>query len=154
MNNNIGMLGDILIILGAICIFAGTLCRNYHSSHARYKGRAEATVVEIETDKPDAKGIEQGIHDYFYPVFAWYADGHLIRKRYPYGSNPCSFSLNQKVRIRYKRSDPSVFVLERKSSLEQRAKRLHYVGLALIVAGGIIFILFANRKWLTWMITL
>lgn len=149
MSNHIGMLGDILIILGALCIFAGSLFRNYHSSHARYKGRAEATVVEIETDEPDARGRELGIHDYFYPVFAWYADGHLIRKRYPHGSNPCSFYLNQKIWIRYKPSDPSIFVLERKSSMEQRAKHLHYAGLLLIAAGVIIFILFANRKWLT-----
>ena len=105
--------------------------------------------MEIVADEPDFKGKEQGIHDYFYPVFAYYADGRLIRKRYQYGSNPCKFYLNQKVKIRYKHHDPSAFVLERKNPLEQKAKFLHYAGLLLIVAGAAIFILFANRKWLT-----
>ena len=149
MNNSIGMLGEVLIVLGALAIFAGTLCRNYRSSRENFKGRAEATVVDIEVDEPDAKGKEMGIHDYFYPVFAYYAEGRFVRQRYRYGSNPCKFQLNQKVKIQYKSSDPSVFVLARKNPMEQTAALLYYVGLGLITVGGIIFVLFANRKWLT-----
>lgn len=149
MGNNIGILGDVLIILGALVMLAGVICRNYRTSREHFKGRAEATVVEIVADEPDAHGKEQGIHDYFYPVFAYYADGRLIKQRYRYGSNPCRFHLNQKVKIHYKQTDPSVFVLERKDSMEQTARFLHYAGLFLIIMGGIVFILFANRKWLT-----
>lgn len=149
MNNITGMLGEILIALGALAVFAGVLCKNYRSSRENYQGRAEATVVDIVVDEPDRKGKEKGIHDYFYPVFAYYAQGVLIRQRYRYGSNPCRFYRNQKVRIQYKLSEPSAFVLERKNPLEQKAKFLYYAGLFLILSGGVIFMLFANRKWLT-----
>lgn len=149
MINKIGMLGEILIALGAFAVFAGVIWRNYCGRREHYQGRTEATVVDIEIDEPDRKGKEMGVHDYFYPVFAYYAGGTLIRQRYRYGSNPCQFYKNQKVRIRYKLSNPAAFVLERKNPLEQKAKLLYYGGLCLILAGGAIFMLFANRKWLT-----
>lgn len=41
------MLGDLMMLLGVIFIFLGFLCRRYRNIHAKYKGRAEATVVEI-----------------------------------------------------------------------------------------------------------
>ena len=91
------MLGDLMMLLGVIFIFLGFLCRRYRNIHAKYKGRAEATVVEIVAGHPDEKGRQEGVHNYFYPVFAYYADGVLIRKRYRYGSNPCKFVLNQKL---------------------------------------------------------
>ena len=43
------MLGDLMMLLGVIFIFLGFLCRRYRNIHAKYKGRAEATVVEITT---------------------------------------------------------------------------------------------------------
>ncbi len=79
------MLGDLMMPLGVIFIFLGFLCRRYRNIHAKYKGRAEATVVEIVAGHPDEKGRQEGVHNYFYPVFAYYADGVLIRKRYRYG---------------------------------------------------------------------
>ena len=112
------MLGDLMMLLGVIFIFLGFLCRRYRNIHAKYKGRAEATVVEIVAGHPDEKGRQEGVHNYFYPVFAYYADGVLIRKRYRYGSNPCKFVLNQKVNIRYKISNPSIFIIERGNYLE------------------------------------
>ena len=118
MKNSIGMLGDLMMLLGVIFIFLGFLCRRYRNIHAKYKGRAEATVVEIVAGHPDEKGRQEGVHNYFYPVFAYYADGVLIRKRYRYGSNPCKFVLNQKVNIRYKISNPSIFIIERGNYLE------------------------------------
>ena len=120
MKNSIGMLGDLMMLLGVIFIFLGFLCRRYRNIHAKYKGRAEATVVEIVAGHPDEKGRQEGVHNYFYPVFAYYADGVLIRKRYRYGSNPCKFVLNQKVNIRYKISNPSIFIIERGNYLERR----------------------------------
>ena len=41
------MLGDLMMLLGVIFIFLGFLCRRYRNIHAKYKGQAEATVVEI-----------------------------------------------------------------------------------------------------------
>ena len=140
------MLGDLMMLLGVIFIFLGFLCRRYRNIHAKYKGRAEATVVEIVAGHPDEKGRQEGVHNYFYPVFAYYADGVLIRKRYRYGSNPCKFVLNQKVNIRYKISNPSIFIIERGNYLERRAKILYYLGIFLVLAGTFIFILFCQPK--------
>ena len=52
MKNSIGMLGDLMMLLGVIFIFLGFLCRRYRNIHAKYKGRAEATVVEIVAGHP------------------------------------------------------------------------------------------------------
>ena len=68
MKNSIGMLGDLMMLLGVIFIFLGFLCRRYRNIHAKYKGRAEATVVEIVAGHPDEKGRQEGVHNYFYPV--------------------------------------------------------------------------------------
>ena len=143
------MFGDLLILLGVVFIFAGFLFKRYRSIHAKYQGRAEAKVVEIVTGHPDEKGKESGVHDYFYPVFAFYADGRLIRKRYRYGSNPCRFALNQTVTVRYKPSNPSIFIIERENYLERRARILYNIGIMMVLIGAVIFLVFANRKWLT-----
>ena len=50
------MLGDLMMLLGVIFIFLGFLCRRYRNIHAKYKGQAEATVVEIVAGHPDEKG--------------------------------------------------------------------------------------------------
>ena len=91
-----GCLANLMMLLGVIFIFLGFLCRRYRNIHAKYKGRAEATVVEIVAGHPDEKGRQEGVHNYFYPVFAYYADGVLIRKRYRYGSNPCKICAESK----------------------------------------------------------
>ena len=61
MKNSIGMLGDLMMLLGVIFIFLGFLCRRYRNIHAKYKGRAEATVVEIVAGHPDEKGRQEGL---------------------------------------------------------------------------------------------
>lgn len=60
MKNSIGMLGDLMMLLGVIFIFLGFLCRRYRNIHAKYKGQAEATVVEIVAGHPDEKGRQEG----------------------------------------------------------------------------------------------
>ena len=140
MKNSIGMLGDLMMLLGVIFIFLGFLCRRYRNIHAKYKGRAEATVVEIVAGHPDEKGRQEGVHNYFYPVFAYYADGVLIRKRYRYGSNPCKFVLNQKSEYQIQDFKSIDFIIERGNYLERRAKILYYLGIFLVLAGT--FILF------------
>lgn len=145
MSNGFGMLGIVLIVLGAACMAAGSLGVLLRRNKETFRGRAEATVVEIVTDEPDACGKEKGIHDYFYPVMAYYAGGRLIRKRFQEGSNPSKFRISQKIKVRYDLSDPSSFILDENNSARQIGRVLYYVGLVLVVAGGVVFIMFANR---------
>lgn len=140
------MFGIVLIVFGAICMAVGGLFTHYRKNKEDFRGRAEATVVEIVADEPDSRGKEKGIHDYFYPVMAYYADGILIRQRFREGGNPCKFRINQRVNVRYKLSNPENFVLDEKNSAKQAGKILYYAGLALVVAGGAVFMMFANRE--------
>ena len=94
---NQGAAAEALMILGALCTLAGVLTRNLRHRKEPYKGRVMATVVEIVTGAPDRKGMEAGIHDYYYPVFAYYAEGRLIRKQFSKGGNPCPFRKNEQV---------------------------------------------------------
>ena len=69
---NQGLTGEILIILGVLCLAGAYIARSYRHRKEPYKGRAVATVVDIVPDTPDHKGKAAGIHDYYYPVFAYY----------------------------------------------------------------------------------
>ena len=48
LKNSIGMLGDLMMLLGVIFIFLGFLCRRYRNIHAKYKGQAEATAIRMK----------------------------------------------------------------------------------------------------------
>ena len=104
-----GITGEILIILGVLCLAGAYIARSYRHRKEPYKGRAVATVVDIVPDTPDHKGKAAGIHDYYYPVFAYYAEGRLIQKRYYKGGNPCPFRRNQQVRVYYSLKNPELF---------------------------------------------
>ncbi|MDY3919568.1 MAG: hypothetical protein SOZ59_11310 [Candidatus Limivivens sp.] len=142
---NQGLTAEVFMILGAVCGLCGVLVQTYRRQKEPYKGRATATVVEIVADSPDARGSAAGVHDYFYPVFAYYAEGRLIKKRYQKGGNPCPFRLNQQVPLYYKKENPELIKIADPGPLKKAERILYAGGFCLCLAGLICYLEFAAR---------
>lgn len=145
MNSFFWTLSFLLMIGGGVMLAASAASRSYLSKRQRYRGRATATVVEIQVDEPDRAGREKGIHDYYYAVFAYYAAGRLYKKRYERGENPCPFTLNQKIEIQYDEEKPEHFRIRERTQGSYVSPALYYGGLCVCLIGGLLFLLTAMR---------
>lgn len=135
----------IFIALGGILVLAGYLWLFAIEERQKYKGKTTGVVAEIVADEPDAFGRQAGVHDYFYPVITYYAEGILHRERYGKGSNPCQYSINERVKIRYNERKPAEFELYTEDKAAELAKMMYYAGFACCCIGGIFFLIFATR---------
>ena len=140
-----GAAAEALMILGALCTLAGVLTRELRHRKEPYKGRVMATVVEIVTGAPDRKGMEAGIHDYYYPVVAYYAEGRLIRKQFSKGGNPCPFRKNEQVALYYKEGEPELFKLADPGPLKKVERFFYSAGAGMCLLGVVSYMGFAAR---------
>lgn len=145
MSQMLGSIGEFMMVLGAILTGAGAALRIYLREKEPYKGRVTATVVDVVADIPDALGQRKGIHDYFYPVFAYYANGRLMKERYRRGSNPPEFRIGQKVTLKYDLNAPYKFELVKAESRERLERFLYFCGIGCILAGFACYLLFGMR---------
>lgn len=145
MNQMLGSIGEVMMILGGLMTAAGAVLRIYLREKDPYKGRVTATVVELVADIPDSLGQRRGIHDYFYPVFAYYANGRLMKERYRLGSNPPQFYQGQKVQLKYDLNAPYKFELVRAEPREKLERLLYFCGIGCILAGFACYLLFGMR---------
>lgn len=148
MSNGVWTWSWVCMVFGVLLAIGGRIAASYRRSQEPYKGRAEATVVEIVADEPDEKGKEAGIHDYYYPVIAYYAKGRLIKKTYPEGGNPCPFTINQKFNIYYDEEQPEKCKIARTDQLKKVSRTLYIVGYGMLALGGMLFLLYAARFFL------
>lgn len=145
MNSLFWTLSIVLMLAGGAAVGASLASRSYEERRQRYRGKATATVVEIEADEPDREGQAKGIHDYYYAVFAYYAAGRLYKKRYERGGNPCPFTLNQKIEIQYDEEKPEHFRIRERTQGSYVSPALYYGGLCVCLIGGLLFLLTAMR---------
>ena len=135
----------IFIILGGILVLAGYLWQIAMESRYHCKGKATGVVAEIVAGEPDSFGRQAGIHDYFFPVITYYAEGILYREQYTKGSNPCQYSINEKVNIRYNEKNPAEYEIDTGDKRMELAKMMYYAGFCCCCLGGIFFLIFATR---------
>lgn len=147
MNSIIWVLSWIFIILGFLLVVAGSIGSTYNLSKERYKGHASGTVVEIVAGMPDQRGLESGVHDYYYPVIAYFARGQFFKEQYTKGSNPCPFTVNQKIALRYDLENPEKFVIAKPTRLHYLSRLSYFAGLFFCISGGIAFLLYAMRAF-------
>ena len=135
----------VFITLGGLLVLAGYFWLLSIEGRQKYKGKTTGVVAEIVAGEPDTFGRQAGIHDYFYPVITFYADGILHREQYAKGSNPSQYSLNEKVKIRYNERKPAEFELYTEDKRTELAKIMYYAGFLCCCIGGIFFLIFATR---------
>lgn len=147
MGSELWTLSGWLMGIGAVLIVAGLCCRYYRKSKETYKGRTEGTVIELRAGEPDEEGRRAGIHDYFYPVIAYYAKGKLYKVCYEEGGgNPCAFHIGDKLRLYYDEEHPSSIKIEPPNPLKWLSRILYYLGFGFCVAGGLVFLAFVGRN--------
>lgn len=145
MSGMLGSASEVLFVIGILLTVAGAVYRVFRREKEPYKGRVTGTVVELVPGKPDSKGKAQGIHDYYYPVFVYYANGRLMKERCRKGSNPPAFRIGDKVSLKYDLDSPDHFIINH-TGREDRLERILYIaGLAGIIAGGVCYLLFGLR---------
>lgn len=139
------ILSGVFIFVGIVMIVGGMILRCYKQSQDIYKGTATGRVVELVMDKPDQEGERLGVHHYYYPVIAYYANGLLYKTRYDYGSNPSRFSMNEEVKICYDQEKPYRFEIMERNPAKLLAGVVYSVGFLFCIAGGVSFLMFATR---------
>lgn len=145
MSRGLESASEILFVIGILLTVAGIFYRLYRQRKDPYKGRATATVVGLIPDTPDSQGRAAGIHDYYYPVFAYYANGRLMKKRYNKGSNPPAFHIGDKVPLRFDTNAPEHFALCLPGKEDHLERFLYLGGLLCIIGGLVCYLLFGLR---------
>mgnify|MGYP004470362135 FL=1 len=135
----------VFIALGGLLVLTGYFWLLSIEERQKYKGKTTGVVAEIVAGEPDSFGRQAGIHDYFYPVITFYADGILHREQYAKGSNPCLYMVNEEVQIRYNERKPEEFELYKNDKRTELARTIYYAGFLCCCIGGIFFLIFATR---------
>lgn len=133
------------IVIGALLVLGGYLWSLQITHTSGYTGQTEGTVASLEVGEPDALGSGAGIHDYYYPVVTYYANGMLYRERCRKGANPPEYGVGQKVTVYYEERHPENFELNAEGVHTHLARTLYYCGFVCCCIGGIFFLLFATR---------
>ncbi len=145
MNKGLWTASLVLLVVGLIFLAMGIGCHLYENFKEPLKCRCTARVVELLLEEP--KPGEQFLFykNCYYPVIEYYAEGKLYKLRYPHGSYPSRFKLNQEIKITYKKGQPEEFLLEKQSPLRLLSQCLYGVGVAALLTACIIFLIFAMR---------
>lgn len=134
----------ILVILGILFMTAGKLYKNYKETAEKYTEETLGTVIEVIPDEPDEGGKAQGIHDYYYPVFAYYAGGQLYKERFFQGSNPPEFQVNQEVKLCYNKRNPSQYIIAQKTAADYVPTMLYVGGFICCMLAIVNYMAFAS----------
>ncbi|MEI3139334.1 MAG: DUF3592 domain-containing protein [Lachnospiraceae bacterium] len=135
----------VFIALGGLLVLAGYFWLLCSEGRQKYKGKTTGVVAGVRGE-PDSFGRQAGIHDYFYAVITFYADGILERERYAEGSNPCLYMVNEEVQIPYNERKPEEFELYKSDKRAELTSRIYSAGFLCCCIGGIFFIIFANEE--------
>ncbi len=131
------------MVFGIVLFVAGAICQYYRIYAEPYKGRAVGRVVELILDRPKVGGSP--FRNVYYPVIEFYAEGQLIKVKYPHGSYPSAYRKNQEIKIYFNLDNPRQFRIVRSNPLKNLAFALAAAGMVFMVGGGIGFLVFAVR---------
>ncbi len=134
-----------ICLIGGIGAFAaGSILQDVRKEREVRKGHTTAKVVDLSVKESKA-GSGGQFHHRFYPVFQYYAEGHLYETIYPKGSYPSLWKKGQEVRIDYDLSDPTDYCLSSRDLNAFLPMILTGCGAALVLIGALLFIRFAMR---------
>ena len=134
-----------LVILGFLLLIAGALCRVYVNYKEPRRGRVTARVVDLLLQEPVSQDQIRIYKNCYYPVFEFYAEGKLYKITHPEGSYPSAYRLNQEIRLNYDKDDPTDYVIVKNTALDILPEVFSALGVVCILAGCVLFGLFAAR---------
>lgn len=145
MDKDLWLASCFLIGAGILLLTGGGCLRLIHNFKEPLKGQVKARVVELLLEDPGRKESASFFRNSYYPVFEFYVNGKLYRVRYPRGSYPSRFHVNQEISLNYDPSNPLDFCIAEKNLRQAGARLLYAAGVACVFAGFIIFVIFARR---------
>lgn len=145
MYNELWTISCIIFVVGFLCGGAGLFFRYYSQKNERYKGHADARVVDIVAEPRKGQASLSEFHNRQAAVFEFYADGRLIKVKDPADTYPCPYHLNQHIRVNYDVDEPEHFYIEGKNRWKQLASGISMLGVACIVTGCVLFFMYAAR---------
>lgn len=144
MYSDMWIISCILLAAGILCAAAGVILKYYSRQNVRYKGQAEARVVDIVAEPRTGSASLSEFRNRQAAVFEYYANGHLIKVKDTADTYPCPYRINQKIRIYYDVEEPQKFYVAGKSRLEYLASAGNVLGVILILAGCALFLAYAS----------
>ncbi len=145
MYNALWTISCVVFVLGFICGAAGLFLKYYSQKNENYKGHAEARVVDIIAEPRKGAASLSEFRNRQVAVFEFYAGGRLIKVKDPADTYPCPYHLNQRIRINYDIDEPEHFYIEGKNPWKHLASAVSMLGVACIVAGCVLFLMYAAR---------
>lgn len=144
MYSEMWIMSCVLIALGIVCVAAGMFVSYYAQRNERYKGKAEARVVDIVPEPRTGSASLSEFRNRQVAVFEFYAGGHLIKVRDPADTYPCPYHMNQRIPVRYDPGDPQKFYVAGKSGGKILASAANILGVLLILGGCALFLFYAS----------
>jgi len=143
MGERLFYLSFFLLLLGGGCCLGGWILRIRMQREHTYEKETRAKVVDLVLREDDAS--RGSFRNKYYPVFQYYANGKLCETVYPEGAYPAAWKVGQPVMIEYDPEEPTEYVI-RKSALKDLLPGILYGGgMAVMLAGAILFLRFALR---------
>ncbi len=133
------------LILGILCMAAGAVLSCLSKREEKYRGHAEARVVDIETERRFGEASLSEFRNCQVAVFEFFANGKLIKVRDDSNAYPCPYALNQRVRICYDPAHPERYEIETQGGRRRLGGILNVLGIVGLSAGCIFFLLYAAR---------
>lgn len=146
MYHELWMASIILMILGTGALVASALFGRRARRKRPYQKCAEARVVEIVGVPREGNHLPRtGFQNRLAAVLEFYADGRPVKVTDPSDRYPCPYRLNESVPICYNPADPQQFQIIRKNRYDYLAPAANAIGMLLLVAGVVLFLVYATR---------
>lgn len=138
----------VLFVLGAICAIAGIVLKYYGEKQEKFRGRAEARVVDIVTEPRTGASSLSEFRNRQAAVFEYYAGGKLIKVKDPSVTYPCPYQLHQKVKICYDPANPKNYCIAGRNWWRRAGTCLYVSGIVAALLGCTLFLIYASRQML------
>lgn len=135
----------VVLILGAVCTAAGTVLKYLSRRDKEYGGHAEARVVEIRAERRTGAASLSEFRNRQVAVFEFFAGGKPVKVRDTADTYPCPYFMNQRIRICYNPDNPQEYVVETGDGRAKLGNFLSSLGVAAVLAGCILFLMYAAR---------
>ncbi len=144
MSNSLWIKGVICIIFGLAVDIFGLVLKIYDERRRPYDGYTDARVVDIISVERE-RYAEARYRNRQAAVFEFFSDGKLIKLVDKEDIYPCPYRLGQHIHLCYDPDDPQNYIVISKDKQHWRAVGLNVTGMILVLAGVMMFLVYAQR---------
>lgn len=144
MNSELWIISCILFLLGAVFAAAGAMLKYYGSTLEKYDGHTEGRVVDIIQEPRTGEASRSEFRNHQVAVIEFFAGGKPVKVKARWDAYRSPYILNQKLKIRYNTENPQEYHVQRPNKWTRWGICINLIGVADILAGCLLFLLFAS----------